>query len=204
MSEELPVEDGAQETPEPSIDWEQRYKDTHTNWNQLNEKFTRFEQDPNALIEFIQEKHPDLLAEEEEDPEDLYEPDEDEAPMTRAEFKQWQAEQEQAAQQLKGQELFEADLQKFAGGRELSKWADQSIRFRASQGEFAGKQGPEKLKAAVDEWFAEQEAAKPRPRAPHVPSAGQAATDVPNWDEMTPGEINRYLAERVRGHEAQT
>lgn len=208
--EQLPGEEtGADEaTSESAIDWEQRYKDTHSNWNQLNERMSRFEKDPSALIEFIQEKHPDLLAEDDEEPdtEDLYEPDEDDAPMTRAEFKQWQAEQKQQTAQLKGQELFEADLKGFAGDRELSKWADQSIRFRASQGEFNGAQGPEKLKAAVDEWFAEQEALapKPRPRAPHVPSAGQAATDVPNWDDMTPGEINRYLVERVRAEEAQT
>jgi chromosome segregation ATPase len=99
MPDELPGEEtGAQVVSESTTDWEQRYKDTHANWNSLNERMSRFEKDPNALIEFIQEKHPDLLAEEDE-PEDTYEePDEDEQPLTRAEWKQWQAEQAQAAQ----------------------------------------------------------------------------------------------------------
>lgn len=204
MPDELPGEEtGAVETP-AETNWEQRYKDTHANWNTLNERMTRFEKDPAAVLEFLQEKHPDLLVEdEEEDTEEYVDPSEDEQPLTRAEWKAWQAEQDQAAKTRANQDQFENDFKTFVGDRKLSKQGDAFVRYAATKGDI---KGPDDLKKHVEDWF-EYEASlnpKPKPRVPHVPTSGQAATQVPNWDEMTPGEINRYLVERVQAESAQT
>jgi hypothetical protein len=207
MPEELPVqEDGAPEASESTTDWEQRYKDTHANWNSLNERFSRFEKDPNAVLEFLQEKHPDLLVDDDEE-EDTYEEedlDEDEQPLTRAEWKQWQAEQAQQSRAQAAQNKFETDFKQFVGDRELSPQGDAFVRYAATKGDI---KGPDDLKKTINDWFAYEDGLRPakaKPRVPHVPTSGQAATQVPNWGEMTPGEINRYLAERVAGHQAQT
>lgn len=207
--EQLPGEAGADEaTSETSVDWEQRYKDTHSNWNQLNERMSRFEKDPAALIEFIQEKHPDLLADEdeEEDTEGLtYEDDDPTAAelatlrQKQEQFEEWQA--QQVAKE--GEALFNKDLAEIAGDRKISRQGRDWIGLQVSR----GGNNREALEAAAREWFEFEDSfapKQPKPRVPHVPSAGQAATDVPNWDDMTPGEINRYLAERVRAEEAQT
>lgn len=208
MPEELPAEPGgASEASESTTDWEQRYKDTHANWNSLNERFSRFEKDPSAVIEFLQEKHPDLLVgdEEEEAEEPFVDPDEDDQPLTKAEWKAWQAEQAQASKTRENQNQFETDFKTFVGDRELTPQGDAFIRFAASRGEL---KGPDDLKQKVADWFTYEDglktAAKPKPRAPHVPANGQSATDVPNWDEMTPGDINRYMVERVQAESAQT
>lgn len=204
MPDELPGEEtGAVETPAEPTNWEQRYKDTHANWNTLNERMTRFEKDPSAVLEFLQEKHPDLLVDEEPEEEDPYvEPDEDEQPLTRAEWKAWQAEQAQAAKATAAQTQFETDFKQFVGDRELSKQGDAFVRFAAQKGDI---KGPDDLKQTVDDWFTYEDSLKgpkARPRVPHVPANGQAATQVPDWSKMTPGEINQYMVERVRAEEA--
>lgn len=206
MPDELPGEEtGAVETPQQDVDWQKRYTDTHAEFNRLNERFTRFEKDPNALIEFIQEKHPDLLAEdEEEDTTEYVEPDEDDQPLTRAEWKQWQAEQAQTARTTAAQTQFETDYTKFVGDRELSPQGDAFVRYAATKGDI---KGPDDLKKTIDDWFTYEDSLRPakaKPRVPHVPTSGQAATQVPNWDDMTPGEINRYMVERVQAESAQT
>ena len=204
MPDELPGEDtGAVATPAETTNWEQRYKDTHANWNTLNERMTRFEKDPSAVLEFLQEKHPDLLVDDEPEAEETYvEPDEDEQPLTRAEWKAWQAEQAQAAKATAAQTQFETDFKQFVGDRELSKQGDAFVRFAAQKGDI---KGPDDLKQTVDDWFTYEDSLKgpkARPRVPHVPANGQAATQVPDWSKMTPGEINQYMVERVRAEEA--
>lgn len=206
MSDELPVEDGAQDTAAEPTNWEQRYKDTHANWNSLNERFQKFEKDPAAVLEFLQEKHPDLLVDDEkEETEDPFvDTDEDEEPMTRAEFKAWQAEQAQAAKATAAQNQFETDYKKFVGDRELDPEGDAFIRHTASRGEI---KGPEDLRQTVDKWFAYIEgkaAPKAKPRAPHVPANGSAATDVPTYDGMSRAEVDRAMAERAMGHLSQS
>lgn len=201
MPEELPGEQtGAPEASEPTTDWEQRYKDTHANWNTLNERFSRFEKDPNAVLEFLQEKHPDLLVDDEEEDTDEYvEPDEDEAPMTRAEFRQWQAEQAQASKAKDASQQFETDFKQFVGDRDMSPQGDAFVRYAATKGDI---KGPDDLKKTIDDWFAYEDglkAPKAKPRVPHVPANGQAATEVPDWSGMSRAERDRYMAERAQG-----
>jgi uncharacterized phage infection (PIP) family protein YhgE len=200
MPEELPAESGAPEASESTVDWEQRYKDTHANWNSLNERFSKFEKDPNALIEFIQEKHPDLLAEDDEE-EDIETDEDDEAvPLTRAEFEAYKREQTQAAQQQSAQQQYETDFKTFVNDRDLSPHGERAIRATPVK-------NAEDLKKAVDEWFAYEDglrSPKAKPRVPHVPTKGQAATEVPNWGDMNRSEIDQYMAERARSYDAQT
>lgn len=198
MSDELPAEEGGAPTTEPTTDWEQRYKDTHANWNTLNERFSKFEKDPNALIEFIQEKHPDLLVDDEPEEEDTYEPDEDEQPLTRAEWKAWQAEQEQAARQKAGEQQFDTDLRELVGDRELSEYGLNAIRYAASQGDIRNK---DDLQKAVEGWFEHVTPKEPakRPRAPHVVTGGQASTGTPDYSQMSRTEADRAMAERAMG-----
>lgn len=205
MPEELPdetvgaVEPNQTQDQTDTTDWQKRYTDTHANWNTLNEQMSRFKSDPNAVIEFIRETHPDLLAEDEPDEDlDEFEPDEEERPLTRAEFNAWKTEQEQNARQQTAQQQYESDLKTFLNGRELNPIAERAIRA-------APVKTPEELKKVVDEVLEYDNArsSKPRPRVPHVPSSGQAGTDTPNWSEMTQGEINTYLAERVRAEQSQ-
>lgn len=206
----MSVEDGIPEegqATEATQDWEKDYKALQAEYTRNQQTLKSFESDPNALISFIQEKHPDLLVgddEEEETEEPFVDPDEDEQPLTKAEWKAWQAEQAQQSRATAAQTQFETDFTKFVGDRELSPQGNAAVRFAATKGEI---KGPDDLKKAVDDWFTYEDdlrGPKAKPRAPHVPANGSAATDVPNWDEMTPGEINKYLTERVAGHQAQT
>jgi len=200
--EQLPVEDGAVDSPDP-VDYEKRYKDTHANWNQLNEQMTRFKSDPNAILEFIQETHPELLADpdEEEDPQYEYEePDEEDRPLTKAEFDAYKREIAQAQIAQTSQQKYETDLQTFVNGRELDEFGERAIRATP------GVTTPEQLKKVVDDWFAREEArtTTAKPRVPHAVTTGPAATQVPDWNSMSQGDINKYMAERVRSQETQT
>lgn len=207
MPEELPVEnDGAVEptqtqTQAAETDWQKRYTDTHADWNRLNGEITTLRSDPQALVEFLKEHHPDLLEEEEAESEEEFEPDEAERPMTRGEFEAYKKEEAEKAQQRTAQQQYETDLKAFVNDRELSPLGERAIRGTAVK-------SPEELKKAVDEWFEYEESlkgsAKPKPRVPHVPTNGQAGTGVPDWSKMTQGEINRYLTERAQAIDAQT
>ena len=187
----------------PEIPWQKRYEDLRPEYDRATQQLSRFEKDPNAVLEFLQEKHPDLLVDDEPEEEETYvEPDEDEQPLTRAEWKAWQAEQAQAAKATAAQTQFETDFKQFVGDRELSKQGDAFVRFAAQKGDI---KGPDDLKQTVDDWFTYEDSLKgpkARPRVPHVPANGQAATQVPDWSKMTPGEINQYMVERVRAEEA--
>lgn len=208
MPEELPAENGGapeatqtQDQPE-TTDWQKRYTDTHADWNRLNEEITHLRSDPQALVKFLQEHHPDLLEEDEPDEEPDLEPDEEDRPLTRAEFNAWKAEQAQAETSRTQAQQFEADYKAVLNDREISKHGDRAIRYALNQGEI---KNPDDLKKAVDEWFEEHGAtAKPKPRVPHTVTNGTAATQQPDWSKMTPGEINRFMAEQVTAQAAQT
>ena len=172
MPEELPTQEGgAPEVPQPDVDWQKRYTDTHAEYNRLNETFRRFESDPSAVIEFIQAKHPDLLAAEEEDtPEEEYEPDVapvhdprvDQHEQEIQQFRAWQAEQ-----------VYAADLKAVAGDRELSDKAKRTIKSWTAE----GGNNRAALEAAVNEWFELEETLRgpQRKPSPTPPQPGRAA-----------------------------
>lgn len=56
----------------------------------------------------------------------------------------------------------------------------------------------EHRKGEREAWAQEYEQTRKRPRVPTAPVNGQTATGAPNWGEMTPEEIDQYMAERVR------
>jgi hypothetical protein len=207
MPEELPAESGAQEASE-SVDWEQRYKDTHSNWNTLNERMSRFEKDPNALIEFIQEKHPDLLAEEDEE-EETEDEDFDVSPdptaAELAELRKQVAEQQQWRQEIendRGEQRFTRDLQTELGDREVNDRVKSWIKDRT----YALGNNPKALKQAVEEWaeIAGELTAKPKPRASHVLPGGKTVTGNKPWSEMTESEALAAQVERAQAFSTQT
>jgi hypothetical protein len=187
-------------TPDtPEIPWQKRYEDLRPEFDRTSQELSSLRADPNALVTFLREHHPDLLEDEEPEPtEPEFQPDED-RPLTRAEFEEWKNEQTQAQQAKSSQDQFEADYKAVLNGRDIPKHGDRAIRYALNQGEIRNS---DDLKQAVDEYFEELEAAAPksRPRVPHAIAGGQAATHVPDWDKMTAGEQNRYM----HTHEAQT
>lgn len=199
--EEAPVEDTPQiEEQTDTTDWQKRYQDLQPEYTRTSQALKRFESDPDALIEFIQQHHPDLLADDEEPDVDV---DEDDDPqyMTKAEFAEFQ--QAQAAEKATAQ--YEADLKKFVGDRELSAFGRKAIDYSATRGEI---NTPEDLQKAVDEWFeydSQRSAPEPKKRkAPHVLAGGQENTGTKDWGEMTRSEIDQEMAERALARASQT
>lgn len=203
MPDELPAETGgAVETPQdqPSTDWEKRYTETHAWGNKLNEELAserKVWDDEEAALARLAEKFPHLFEDDQDDDEEI-EPEEAERPLTRAEFEEWKRDQAASQQQQTAQQMYEADLQKFLNGRELDEFADRAIRNTPVK-------NADELKAVVDNWFEKYgPQPKERPRVPHTPTTGQTATQVPDWSQMSRGDINRLMAEQVLGSEAQT
>jgi len=208
MPEELPVPDGAPAANESTVDWEQRYKDTHSNWNTLNERFTRFEKDPNALIEFIQEKHPDLLAEDDEEPDTEEEDFDDPRDAQIAALEQrlqrlepWQ----QDVENERGERRFNTDLTRELGERTVNDRVKTWIKDRT----VALGNNPDALKKAVSEWAELEKELKGEhieqvtksKKTQHVPAGGQPGTQVPNLDDKQ--ERHAWLKQRVREMESQ-
>lgn len=195
------TQDATQDT-----NWEQRYKDTQGSYTKSQQELAAERalwEDEQAALARMAEKFPHLFddSEDDEDDEDLtgiVESDED-RPLTRAEFKQWQDEQAQRQTAQTAAQQFEADLKTFTNGRELDKWDDKAIRHAVSQGEI---KNAEDLKTAVDELLSRH--SKQRPRVPHTPTTGQAATQVPDYSKMSRGEITQAMVEQVLANEAQT
>lgn len=199
-----------------TTDWQKRYSDLQPEYTRTTQALKAEQdlwEDDDALLARLREKRPDWVTgnEEEEDTPDYAEEDDD-RPLTRAEWNAWQAEQEAAKNAAKAERQFETDLAEFVGERELSPHGEQFIQGCLAKGDFNGRNGAENLRKAVDGWFEYEDglrgqaAPKPKdpPRVPHTPTTGQSATQVPNWDDMTRGEINQYMAEKVRASQAQT
>jgi hypothetical protein len=185
--------------------WEQRYKDTQGSYTKSQQELAAERgvwEDEQAALARLAEKFPHLFEDGDDDEDDadeeIVERDED-RPLTRAEFKQWQDEQAQQSKAQTAAQQFEADFEKFKNGRDLDKWDDKAIRHAVSQGEI---KTPEDLKAAVDEVLSRH--GKQRPRVPHTPTTGQAATQVPDYSKMSRGDINKAMVEQVLANEAQT
>ena len=200
MSDEeatLETEDSAQQQDTQETNWEQRYKDTQAEFTRKSQTLT----DREALLAHIQENFPDMIAEEAteeaEDEDDLLDDEEtpsEPKPDPRVDnLVAWQAEQQ-----------FEKDLKGFVGDRELTDKGRKVIQALTLN----GGNNAQALKAAVDEWFeiappVEEE--KPsKKKAPHVLAGGTTATDVPDFSEMTRGEVDQWMIDRARALEAQT
>lgn len=212
MPDELPVDnDGApvQDGTQPDVDWQKRWTDTHTEYNRLNETFRRFESDPDALLEFIQEHHPDLLAEDDEpEPEPDQFLDDEEHPLTQEvqELREWRDQQEAAQQQAIFQQEWSGWENHVKGlaskhGVELSKRDVNALRVE-STGQGGWPVGPDKagelLNGFMDELqtYEQQvvERARKRPKPARGPGDGTTATKVPDLDD--PQERVRWMAEQ--------
>ena len=200
-------EDSAEDTAE--VDWQKRYTDTqaaYTKNQQALAEAQRVWEDEQALLARVQEKFPHLLAEEEEETEDEDELEDDEPAEVPAavqkeldELRKWR----QSIDGERGEQLFNQHLAEELGDREVPEKARDWIKDRTmSLGAHRNA-----LKQAVEEFAAIQEqlseSKKRKPRVPHVPSGGQAATEVKDFSKMTPGEINDWMVERARALEAQ-
>jgi hypothetical protein len=179
MTDELPAEGGAPESPQPTVDWQKRYTDTHAEYNRLNEQLSRFEKDPSALIEFIQEKHPELLAEDVEEgdtPESEY--DEEPAAAPPDPRIDWLAAREAKRQ-------YAEDFKEVVGDREIvGKQANDWIEARSRQIAAAANKPWDKasLKQAADDYFewlddVRGPTRKPTPTPPQPGKAGELKHD---------------------------
>lgn len=203
--EEATLDTGNSAEQDAQEDWEQRAKDHQAGFTKSQQELAAERaiwDDEEKLVAKLAEKGFTFAGnDEEEDLEDEYVEDEDDAPLTVGQWKAHLREQEAAAQRQSNVERFESDFKAAINGRDLDQWGERAIRYAAFQGEI---KDADDLKKQVDEYLERQQPAKTRPRAPHVPTTGSAATEVPDWDNMTRGEINRYMVERVRAEEAQT
>jgi hypothetical protein len=183
MPEELPAEGGApQDNGQPEVDWQKRYTDTHAEYNRLNERFSSFQKDPEALVEFIREHHPDMLHENEEPEEESeYEPEyEGEDPriaqlaQQTQQFQQWQ----QQVEADRAQARFTAHLDEIRGDREVNQIGRDWILQKAIE------LGDNKtaLKKAAEQWFEFEDSIRgpvrqEKPTKPQAGKAGEPAYD---------------------------
>lgn len=218
------VDPAAAAAAEQQVDWEsddnpyrKRFTDTQASFTQNQQRLKdleRYEQDPTAYLElgkkqgWIEIDDPNAAQQQEQDPYAER--------FAALEAKQAavdaRIQQENAAA---GEELFHKDLDDWAKTEnvELSKSDHNAIfgllmKAPDPTQESAARQIFDahiaSKKAEREQWQTEYEEARKRPRVPHVPTSGQSGTDEPDWSQMTPGDINRYMVERVRGHESQT
>jgi hypothetical protein len=206
MSDEEQVTLDNENSADQSQDnWEQRAKEQQAGFTKSQQELAAERaiwEDEEAALARFREKFPHRIVEsDEESDEDEPDLDEDDQPMTVGQWKAHLREQAEKEHVQSEQQRFENDLKAAINGRDLDQWGERAVRFAAASGEI---KGPDDLKKQVDEYLERQAPAKTKPRVPHVPTNGAAATDVPNWDGMTQGEINQYMAERVRANQAQT
>lgn len=219
MSVEDGIPEGGQATPEtPQHDWEKDYKElqaTYTQGQQRLKELERLEQDPNAYLELGKTKGWVEFDEPTQTP-----PGNEQDPYAErfAALEAKQAafdariEKENAAA---GKAAFEDDLNTWADAEDIKlSAADHAAIFgllmqapdptqeSAARQIFEAHVAHKKTEREAIE--AEVREQMKRPRVPHVPTAGASATGEPDWSQMTPGQINQYMAEKVRGHQAQT
>lgn len=196
----IPVGDSPEDAG--SIDWEQRYKDTQSEYTRNQQRLKELEatiEDEDALWNLASEKFgwnsaDDEDGEETADDSDLYELEDDEPqgldPAEIAALKQEIAQLKQGIEPIQsdfGQRAWERDLKSFAGDRydEIQQRDRDFI-----EGRFSVLGGDEKaLRKAVEEWNGYFPAEPtPTPRAPHVPGRGKAVTGGKSWSEMNDQE----------------
>lgn len=166
-------------------------------------QFRKFSEDPEALMEFIRERHPNMVAEEPDpDPEPEYEPEPGDDPRIQQllaqnqQLTEWQAQVERD----RAFNRFNEDLSNVAGEREISPQAREWI-FHKTVETGDNKQA---LAKAAQAWFEFEDSlrapAEPvsKPRVPTPPAAGKTATGTKPFSEMTRQERDDYAYERFQ------
>ena len=207
------TEDSAVDT-QAEVDWQKRYTDTQAEYTRNQQALAderKVWEDEQALLARVQEKFPHLMAEEEET-EDSDDFDEDQPDLSQfatkkelEEFKSWRA----GIDGERSNAMFERDLK---GQIDLAEEiADDAVRGQVHDWikdrtlSLGGT--PKHLEQAVTEFrsmmgqFASKKS-KSKPRAPHVPRGGNAASGVKDFSGMSRDEINAYMVERARALEA--
>lgn len=201
--------------PATDVNWEQRFKDTQAAYTQSQQELAELRrladgEDPDAL-KAVLDKYGYQLDEPEEEPA----PPEGAAPAADPrieEIAQWKAQQEQAQQQATinaewaGWAEFVKDKAKTDHGVELTP-----REIKAFQLDSVGKDGlplaPAEAEQVLKDYLTEREAwveslRKPRPRAPHIPTGGQAATGGKDPADMTRQELDRWMTDRLNAGSA--
>lgn len=192
-----------------TTNWQQRYESLQPEYTRTTQALKDAEsvwEDEQALLQRIAEKHPHLLAEEEEETEDdpTFEETVDDPRFKELEaLKQWQAQVESE----RGEARFQADLKTELGDQPVPKAATDWIKARTH----ALGNNPTALKKAVEEFTslseelgtAHLERVKQSKRAPHVPAGGSTPTGVPDFSQMTEKQALDWQVERARGITAQ-
>jgi hypothetical protein len=130
-----------------------------------------------------------------------------------AETRAWRAEvqsEREAERRAAGMELFHGDLDAWAkaDGVELDQ-ADHAAVYgvlmqaadptQESNARAAYEAHVKHIQARDEARRAAWEEERRRPRVPTAPASGDPATGVPKWDEMSPEDQDRYMADRMRG-----
>lgn len=193
MSDQAPETDTPTITPTsdtPEIPWQKRYEDLRPEFDRTTQELAAERaawEDEQALLARIAEKHPHLLAEEEETEEEYEETTPEPARDPRVDAHDaWIA-----------QQTYERDLSKFVGDRELSEQGREIVDALTLK---AGNNA-KALEAAVNRWFeitAPPEKEQPKPPVPHVVANGSAVTSDKDPSDMTRQELTAHMVERLR------
>lgn len=198
----LNEDSAATDTSTEEVDWQKRYTDTQAEYTRQQQALKEQESvwaDEQALLARIGEKFPHLLADDEQEAEEDDGDDESPEFMTKAEFDAWKKDQATEEAQRQSAAQYEADIQKFAGDRELTQFGRNAIDASALRGEI---KTPEQLEKAVNDWFAYEDSLRgpePKRKAPHVLKSGTPNTGVKPFHEMTRKEREAYMVERAQG-----
>lgn len=198
------TEDSVQD-PTSDVDWQKRYTDTQSEFTKKSQALKDAEsvwEDEQALLARIQDKFPHLIAEEEEEtvePDDSSEYEPEPEYMTKAEYDKREEEKQAAQAARDAQAQFEQDYKKFIGDRELDQYGDAALRAGSYK-------GPEELEQAITAYFEHMDSlggSKRKRKTTASPQGGQAATGVPNYEDMTSDQINQAMVERARALDTQ-
>lgn len=201
-----PTEDTPTTADSPEVDWRKRYEDLQPDYTRKSQRLSELDrllegQDEDTFRTLMSQYGYEVADDGtiDTDPEDTLDEEEpyDEAPAADPRVEkllEWQARMEQAI----GQQRFAEDLNKTLGGREVDDIGQEWIKARTAQ----TGDNPAALEKAVNAWFEREEkrleaalqAHKQSKRAPHVPAAGKAATQVPDLDD--PNARRQWMAQR--------
>ena len=214
MSDETPqapvTDTPAVEADTRQVDWEKRYNDLQPEYTRKSQRLSQLESDPSAVLEWVQQYHPDLIdGEEEQDDGQGYEEETDDPRWAELnELKTWKQEQEtrqQAEETRQEWAGWEAYVKQEASteGIELS-----SRDIKALKLDSADKNGrpvaPEQARTILQDAIKEvqeyeqavlERARKNRKRVPLPPGDGKTATSTPNLDD--PRERVAWMTEQA-------
>lgn len=201
MSDEIQAP-GA-DTPEPTLtdttDWEKRYNDLQPEYTRKSQRLSQLESDPNALIDWVQQYHPDLLddSDTDEEPEQELDTEDDDDPrwarLEKAEQKLAEIESQREAAEVAGEwngwETYVKDLASKEGveltGRDIKALRSDSIQRNGrpvtpDKAQQALKEHLEDLRVYEEKLL--ERSRKQRKRAPQPPGGGSTATQTPDLD----------------------